>query len=325
MLQQRGYRVVGLRMPGHGTIPSGIRTVTCGDMAAATTMGMKHLGAHCTDQPIHVFGYSTGVALALDYSLHALDDDALPVPATLVLISPVIGVSPLAAVTPWIDRLSRLPGLEQAAWTSLLPEFDPFNYNAFSANAVVQVHRMTRSVTRRIRDRLDDRGTLAGFPRTLVLLSAVDATVSPDAVSDNLLEHLPEGQGALLLYDINRAAAVSPLIVDDPTPKIARLCDHAASPFVYTLVTNEGEARGRVVARTKLSMSPRVDHQEVLDASWPSDAISLSHVDLSFPPHDPPLWPLPAAGRGQGLSGPAVTARRAGRAEPAGASVRTRP
>jgi hypothetical protein len=50
-------------------------------------------------------------------------------------------------------------------WTSLVPEFDPFNYNAFTANASLQVHRMTRATTRRIR-RMAAQGPIADFPST---------------------------------------------------------------------------------------------------------------------------------------------------------------
>ena len=39
----------------------------------------------------------------------------MPAPASLVLISPAIGVSPSAALARWIIRMSHLPGLERMA------------------------------------------------------------------------------------------------------------------------------------------------------------------------------------------------------------------
>jgi hypothetical protein len=42
-LHARGYHVVGLRLPGHGTSPAGLRTVSVPDMAAAVRLAMDHL------------------------------------------------------------------------------------------------------------------------------------------------------------------------------------------------------------------------------------------------------------------------------------------
>ena len=285
-LYRQGYRVLGLRMPGHGTAPAGLLDVTWEDMAAATRLGARHLSKALNGKPIHLIGYSTGAALALDYTLDAMDDPDLSEPESLVLVSPAIAVTPLAELTRWFDLLGKLPGLEQLAWTSLVPEFDPFNYNAFTANASLQVHRMTRATNRRIR-RLAAQGPIAGFPSTLVLLSVVDATVSPRAAADNLLRHLaPEGH-ELLLYDINRYSLTSPLIVTDTAALTRQLMADATLPFAITLVGNQSDAGRQVVARYKAPLSADATIGDSLSGRWPDDTIALSHVDLPFPPDDP--------------------------------------
>lgn len=299
-LAGRGYRVLGLRMPGHGTAPAGLRTVTWEDMAAATRLGVRHLAETLGDKPIHLMGYSTGAALALDYTLSALEgsgNDA-PLPASLVLVSPAIGITRLAAITPWVDRLARLPGLEQLAWTANLPEFDPFNYNSFTVNASVQVHRMTRSVAARVRT-LAAKGPIAAFPPTLLLLTTVDATVSPDAVADQLLKHLAPDGHELILYDINRFAIKSPLIVADTGPLTDRLMGDAALPFAVTLIANVSPESQYVEARRKPPFTADPVSREPLHLAWPDDAMSLSHVDLPFPPDDPLYGRYPPEVRGQ--------------------------
>jgi predicted alpha/beta-fold hydrolase len=70
---EHGYQVLGLRLPGHGTAPSGLTSVRWQDMAAAVRLGMEHLAARVGQQPIHIIGYSTGAPLALDFTLHALE------------------------------------------------------------------------------------------------------------------------------------------------------------------------------------------------------------------------------------------------------------
>jgi alpha-beta hydrolase superfamily lysophospholipase len=297
-LHGQGYRVLGLRMPGHGTVPAGLLDVTWEDMAAATQLGARHLAKVMDGGPIHIIGYSTGAALALDYALDALGDDELQIPGSLVLVSPAIGVTPLAELTRWFGLLAHLPGLEQLAWTSLVPEFDPFNYNAFSANASLQVHRMTRAMTRRVR-RLAAEGPIEGFPSTLVLLSVVDATVSPRAAVDNLLGHLASGRHELLLYDINREAVTSPLIVTDTAELTKQLMADASLPFAIILVGNESAADRRVIARYKAPGTAEVVPSDSLSGTWPDDAIALSHVDLPFPPDDPLYGRYPPQEPGQ--------------------------
>jgi len=241
-LHRRGYWVLGLRMPGHGTAPSGMTTVTWEDMAAAVRLGVNHLAAKVGPAPglaaVHIIGYSTGAPLALDYTLGALERPGPPVPASLVLVSPAIGVTPAAALAKWKHRLSRLPGLETLAWTQILPEFDPFKYNSFTSNAADQVHRMTRSVARRIDERAA-AGANGGFPPVLVFLSAADATVSTDAVVDTLLNPLAGARNELVLFDVNRRSVSSTVMIADPGPLTARLMASPALPFALTLLANE--------------------------------------------------------------------------------------
>ena len=71
-LNERGYWVVGLRMPGHGTAPSGLRTVRNDDLAAAVKLGADHVVSRVGSRPMHIVGYSTGATLAVDYVLDIL-------------------------------------------------------------------------------------------------------------------------------------------------------------------------------------------------------------------------------------------------------------
>jgi alpha-beta hydrolase superfamily lysophospholipase len=285
-LNEHGFWVLGLRLPGHGTAPSGLTSVTWQDMAAAVRLGVEHLAARVGKESIHMVGYSTGAPLALDYTLNALQGSASPVPASLVLISPAISLHPAAALAKWKRRLALLPGLGRLAWLQVLPEFDPYKYNSFATNAGEQVHRLTRSVARRIaaRGRSDPKGNL---PPILVLKSTADATVSTDAVIDNLLARLKPDRHELVLFDINRYAVKSILLINDPAPLTERVTTDANLPFAVTLVSNENPQSAKVIARYKAPFSCEFSKTEPLDLAWPRGVISLSHVALPFPPDDP--------------------------------------
>ncbi len=285
-LSQSGYWVIGLRLPGHGTAPSGLLDVVWEDMAAAVRMAIAHLTAKIGSQPIHIIGYSTGAPLALDFALDALEDKVAPVPASLVLISPAIGLHPTAALAVWMRRLSQVPGLGRLAWLTIELEFDPFNYNSFTTNAGEQVHRLTQVVARRVeaRARIHPERVL---PPTLVILSNADATVSKDAVVDRLLGRLEPHRHELVLFDINRCEAKSILLVTDPRSLATRVVGDDGLPFSLTLVTNESPESQEVVARHQAPFSDAFSRTEPLGKAWPAGVISLSHVALTFPPDDP--------------------------------------
>lgn len=285
-LNRAGYLVVGLRLPGHGTAPSGLVNVDAADMQAAVKLAMAHLSSSVPGKPVHLVGYSTGATLAVDFALDAMEGRAAPTPASLVLVSPALGLHPAAGLAGAKRRIGRLPGLGGLAWLTVEPEFDPYKYNSFATNAGEQVHRLTRSVGSRLA-RLERSGRMAGFPPTLVFKSEADATVSTSAVVTQLLGRLaPEGH-ELVLFDVNRAAAKSILLARDPRSLSGRVMGVGDLPFAVTLITNQSEESLELVARHQPALSAQTTRTEPLGLSWPAGVISLSHVALTFPPDDP--------------------------------------
>ena len=125
LARARGYWVVGLRFPGHGTAPSGLVSFTWQDMAAAARLAARDLKGKIGDAPLFVAGYSNGAAIAVEYALARLQGEELPPLAGLILFSPAIGVSPAARFAVWQGELAAIPRLEAAAWTDIAPEYDP--------------------------------------------------------------------------------------------------------------------------------------------------------------------------------------------------------
>ncbi len=291
-LQQQNFYVLGLRLPGHGTIPAGLRTVTRYDMAAATRLAMKHLAEKVAGKPVYIIGYSTGATLALEYTLDAQEGKTGPIPAKLVLISPAIAIHPLAALARFKNALSLLPGLDNLAYLQVQAEFDPYKYNSFATNAGDVVYRLTRSVTRRIRDRaaMDVDWVL---PPMLIFKSTVDATVTNTAVLDNLLAHLKPNRHELVLFDINRFAVVrDKLLIADPAPFTDRLRQENSLPFTTVIVANKNTQTTQVVSKTHSPFSNQVTGNKVLGISWPPGVVSLSHVPACLIAGSP-VWSTP--------------------------------
>jgi hypothetical protein len=169
-----------------------------------------------------------------------------------------------------------------------MEEFDPFKYNSFATNAGAQVHAATRHVVQRIRALATQRSDGPALPPTLVFKSAVDATVTTEAVVDNLLQILPSDDNELVLFDINRHSAVtSTVLINDPGPFTQRLLNEETLPFGLTLIANESTESIDVVTRYKAPGSTRIGPARLLGQTWPPGVVSLSHVALPFPPDDP--------------------------------------
>ena len=293
-LFKQGFLVLGLRIPGHGTAPSGLLDVTWQDWSAAVDLAARNVSAVIGPQrPLYLFGYSNGAALAVEYVLSVLEGEDLPSPEGLVLLSPAIGVSKVAALAIWQSRLSWLTGLEKLAWNSIEPEFDPFKYNSFTVNAGDQIFQLTGSINNRLQA-LQDRDAMAAFPRVLAFISAVDATIPPATLIDVLFSRLPENGSELVLFDANHNEESALLLKAGLVRQVRDALDRAhLSPFGLTVIKNaETETRQLIARRWVVGHDGFVDTP--IEISWPVGVIALSHLSIPFPPDDPLYGDIPA-------------------------------
>lgn len=289
-LHREGAHVVGLRLPGHGTAPSGLVHVEWEDMHGAVVLAMRHLASVTEGRPIHIIGYSNGGALAVHYTIAALDsqaDEALPVPGGIVLVSPAIGVSPMASLAVWQSRLGHWLGLEKLEWNSIHPEYDPYKYGSFAVNAGHQVYRLTTEIQSRLA-RLQGADRLKEMPGILAFQSAIDATVSTTALVKGLFARLPASGHELVLFDINRSEQIEGLLMNDPTVALHGLLESPQIPFAVTLLTNRDAATSEIMIETAgASRTPEAIRRTPIPLSWPRGVYSLSHVSLPFASDDP--------------------------------------
>jgi hypothetical protein len=244
---------------------------------------------------LYIVGYSNGGALAVQYTLDSLSDESLRGIDGLVLISPEIGISKLAALAKWQERLGHLLGLEKLAWNSLLPEYDPWKYGSFALNAGKQAYRITQEIQRQITAQTK-AGTLGHIPPILAFQSVVDATVTAPALVHSFFDRLPaisSGQGdsqsiqhELVLFDINRWAEIDPLMNENPSAWIDPMLKRSDLNFSLTLMSNQSRENQHVIAVSRMTGSSSVTTCDT-GLSWPEGVYSLSHVALPIPPDDP--------------------------------------
>jgi alpha-beta hydrolase superfamily lysophospholipase len=285
-LRGLGYHVVALRVPGHGSVPAGLTTVTWEDWLAAVRLAARAVRSIVgRDRPLVLVGYSNGGALALKYALDAVEGSGDPLPARIVLLSPMIGVAPFAWLTRVISLLGPVPAFEKARWLDVYPEYNPFKYTSFPANAGLQTWRLTRTIQAQIA-RIAADGRSRMVPPLLTFHSLVDATVSTPAVVDALYEVAADERSELVLFDINRTSGLTPFIRQSEATLLSRLTDSSARTYRRTLVTNVQPESLEVAERSVAPGATRIETRP-LGLAWPRDVFSLSHVALPFPMTDP--------------------------------------
>jgi alpha-beta hydrolase superfamily lysophospholipase len=284
----RGFTVIAIRLPGHGTVPAGLSHVKWQDWLAATRMAVREARRRVpAPLPLQLVGFSNGGALAMQYSLDALGDPLLARADRIVLIGPMIGITAMARFAGIAGWPSILPAFAKAAWLSITPEFNPFKYNSFPVNGAVQSHLLTRVLQRRFVE-YSGASRLDSLPPVLTFQSVVDFTVSTPAIVSMLYNQLPANGSALVLFDINRNVTFGPLIRPSAESALDRLLPPAPRRYRTSVVTNAGPTEANVVDRD-MAAGDTTEAVFPLALTYPRSVFSLSHLALPFPITDPML------------------------------------
>ncbi len=283
--REQGFYVLGLRLPGHGTVPAALTEVSWRDWMAATELGARHVTERIGDKPFFVGGYSNGGALALLYTLRAVVDGEGAVPHKVVLFCPAAAVTPLAIASNWHKLYSWIPYFRKSRWLSVQPEFDPYKYNSFPKNAGAQIAALAGAVQKDL-TRAADRGLLDDLPPMLTFQSVVDATIHSSYVVDKLYDRLGDNGSELVMFDVNRYADLDGFYLRDNRSALDLLERPAGMRYRLTVVTNEEPGSLAAVARSRPARSAQVV-VEPLALRWPEEVYSLAHVAIPFSPGDP--------------------------------------
>jgi alpha-beta hydrolase superfamily lysophospholipase len=283
--REHGFIAVAIRLPGHGTVPSGLTDVNWEDWSAATGLAVREARRRIgPSRPLHLVGFSNGGALAMKYALDALGDKTLTRADRIVLISPMIGITAFARFAGIFGWPAVFPAFANAAWLSVTPEFNPFKYNSFPINGARQSSLLTRVLQEQIAS--DARANrLAELPPILTFQSVVDFTVSTRAVISALYGNLPANGSELVLFDLNRNALVSPLLRANVEGALDRLVPAPPRRYRTTIITNAGPDTGEVVERV-VDAGATTERSRMLGLTYPREVYSLSHVAIPFPVSD---------------------------------------
>ena len=134
--RQRGFRVMAVLLPGHGTQPGDLLEVAWQDWAKTVAYGAYRLAEQADE--IYLAGYSAGATLSIYQSLR---DSRV---RGLFLFSPALGITRKAAFA----RLHKLYSwlLPSARWVDII-----YKYESFTKNAAAQTHALINALNKQLR------------------------------------------------------------------------------------------------------------------------------------------------------------------------------
>jgi esterase/lipase len=134
VFQARGFRVLALLLPGHGTRPGDMLDVTWQEWAKAVAYGTVKLAEEVDE--VYLGGYSAGGALSIYQSLQDRRVKGL------FLFAPALDITHRAAFASWHKLLSWL--FPRIKWLEIKPDKDLYKYESFANNTAAQMYTLTQ-------------------------------------------------------------------------------------------------------------------------------------------------------------------------------------
>lgn len=192
-LHGKGYDVLGVRLPGHGTSPADLKDRNREEWLREVKLGLSALFHLCSE--VFVIGNSMGAILGL----MAISNNSIDV-AGFVAIAPAFRIQdrrlPLAGYVDATQRIYQLFAELKSDWPYSLsrPENPSINYSRIPYHALLELYQLTKESNQFV-DKLE-------VP-TLFIQSEGDHTVDPEATY-NCFEKVPAKKKNLLKLDDQR-------------------------------------------------------------------------------------------------------------------------
>jgi len=297
LFADNGYYVIGLRLPGHGTVPGALLNVTWEDWYAAVQFGARMVQdkiENLKNSKFYVGGFSTGGALTLRYAMDTLiaqDTQDMRIPDKLLLLAPAIGVNRLTQFMDWHHIISWISCFEKFKWLEIKPEYDPFKYNSFAKNAADQVFDLTNANWKLIKEISDDDSLCTNVPPIYAFQSRVDATVKTNKLLE-MFAKIASDKSELLIFDVNRQlepAMDEKLKTDVIKPEFMEKIG-AQVLLVTNMVKSKVDGYDSRIFIKALNNSGEksylLNQIEEDSLKWPANLFALSHVCIPISPDD---------------------------------------
>jgi len=183
--RERGFLVRSILLPGHGTVPGDLLSVSYQEWIRATEYGIEKLKPEV--ESLYLGGFSTGGALCIREALKNQDVQGL------ILFAPAAGIkSPWAFMADFMMLFRDWLG-------SKGDDKDYAKYESFAINGGAQVYRLTREI-----DDAFASGKRLSMP-VFTVVSADDISVDTDKMVDIFSAYTTSPRSVLMLYGTEAA------------------------------------------------------------------------------------------------------------------------
>ena len=187
-LRERGFLVRSILLPGHGTVPGDLLSVSHQDWIRATEYGVGQLKPRV--ERLYLGGFSTGGALCMREALKNPDVQGL------ILFAPAVGLK-----SPWAFMADLMKGFSD--WLGGQgDDTDYAKYESFAINGGAQVYRLTREI-----DDAFASGRRLSVP-VFAVVSAADISVDTDKVLHVFRTYITSAESVLLYYGTEAAKSM---------------------------------------------------------------------------------------------------------------------
>jgi len=179
-LQERGFLVRSILLPGHGTVPGDLLNIRYQEWLRATEYGIHQLKSQT--EKLYLGGFSTGGALCIQESMNNKEIKGL------ILFSPAVGIkSRWAFMADFLKIFQRWLGGEE-------DDRDYAKYETFAVNGGAQIYNLTRQI-----DAAFAAGQRLSMP-VFTVLSADDISIDPDKMLAVFNSYVTSPKSLLVLY-----------------------------------------------------------------------------------------------------------------------------
>lgn len=292
ILQEEGYYVINLRLPGHGTAPGALVDIKWQDWMEAVEFGIDMAykkSKESTDNKFTLIGFSTGGALLLRYMAKEVKVGGDRLPDNIFLFSPAVSITKQAYFADFHEYVSWLPGLEKFKWMDVLKEDDPFKYQSFPKNAANQIYKLTELNKKLINEIAKNTDLRTKIPQIIAFQSPYDATVEYKGLI-TLFYKLNNKNNKLILFKENSIYRDQ---YNNEYKSVINYVDFYPERFESELyIIKNITDTSSMAALYKASISDKGEVQYNIEDSflqipWPEKIFAMSHISPQISFTDP--------------------------------------
>lgn len=284
---KKGYYVLCLRLPGHGTVPHDLIRYTEIDWYKNVRFGMEKINEEMKkvkNPEIIMGGYSLGGALTLDYVLESLKNDKLTMPNKVFLFSPALGIPEVAKYGNLHSVLSNFPYFNKFAWNNISIEFDKYKTRSFPKKAAKSISNVVTKNSK-ILGKLS-KENIEKLPPIYIYQTIADSTVKNSEIYKMYSKLDNNEKNNLYIFDINREYE-NVFSENYRELKIENIIvNYNIKSKVYFISNNTTKLSDFIYEDVYLmeENKPILKNRNKIKESWNEGEYSLSHIGMLYSP-----------------------------------------